>query len=277
MSFATFPNSQRPSPQTRTPTPRPAPITKSPNAATTTFAQRQANQPFRAQPKPVTKVNPMANQPTVAPPPPVNTNPSFGGGKAGGGSPFFGRPKPYDPSMGGTPELYDQFNRSNNRMTADVRPTDVMTFQEYVKYNNMPTEQREAYGYNRMQNSFGEGGIGLGNTFGGLGSMVVTAANNALQNSLQAPQPFNQNPNPVSNMGGGGMPNQSYNGQLDLSGMMRPDAQAAAQSQMDFFNQGQQPPQNMAQMGANASSTGGKSTSGPSTGYSAFGGGKSGR
>ena len=275
MSVGTFPNTQRPGAPSRTPAPRPSAITKSPNAATTTFAQRQARQPFRAQPKPVTKVDPMANQPMTPPQP----NPSFGGGKSGGGFPSF-RPKPYDPSMGGTPELYDQFNRANNRMTMEIRPTDGMTFQEYVNYNNMPTEeQREAYALQRTQDRFAnpvERGGGLSTTPG----------------LVPESQPFNQNPNPTSNMGGGGMPmnsynqfqnnanavpNQSYNGQLDLSGMMRPDAQAAAQSQMGFYNQGQQPPQNMAQMGAIASSTGGKSTSGPSTNYSAFGGGKSGR
>ncbi len=63
-------------------------------------------------------------------------------------------PKPYDPNMGGTPELYDQFNRANNRMTMEVLPTDGMNYQEYVNYNNMPTEQREAYAVNRMQNRF---------------------------------------------------------------------------------------------------------------------------
>ena len=106
----------------------------------------------------------------------------------------------------------------------------------------------------------------------------------------QPPQPFNPNPNPA----------QRFNGQLDLSGMMRPDAQAATQSQTGMlnpqqqynnysnavfggnpnsaytpnFNQGQQPPQNMAQMGAN--SGGGKSAGASNTGGS-YGGGKSGR
>ena len=76
----------------------------------------------------------------------------MGNAFGGGNNPF--NPKPYDPNMGGTPELYDQFNRANNRMTMEVRPTDGMTFQEYVNYNNMPTEQREAYSVNRMQNRF---------------------------------------------------------------------------------------------------------------------------
>jgi hypothetical protein len=40
-----------------------------------------------------------------------------------------------------------------------------------------------------------------------------------MQQQSMPPQAFNKNPNPVSNMGGGGIP-QQYNGQLDLSGMM---------------------------------------------------------
>jgi hypothetical protein len=97
------------------------------------------------------------------------------------------------------------------------------------------------------------------------------------QQGQQAPQAFNPNPNPA----------QRFNGQLDLSGMMSPQGaqgqQQAINSQMDFFNQnqpgqmnaqGQQPPQNMAQMGAN--SGGGKSAGASNTGGS-YGGGKSGR
>ena len=110
------------------------------------------------------------------------------------------------------------------------------------------------------------------------------------------PQPFNPNPNPA----------QRFNGQLDLSGMMGPTGQSSLQSgqqglqagmtpQQQYnnysnavfggnpnsaytpnFNQGQQPPQNMAQMGANSSSGGGKSAGASNTGGS-YGGGKSGR
>jgi hypothetical protein len=56
----------------------------------------------------------------------------------------------------------------------------------------------------------------------------------------QPPQPFNLNPNPTSNMGGGGM-------QLDLSGMMGTTGQSALQSGQQNILAGQrlQKPQNI--------------------------------
>lgn len=65
-------------------------------------------------------------------------------------------------------------------------------------------------------------------SFGGAKSMPEAS---------QPPQPFNLNPNPVSNMGGGGMPQQQFNGQLDLSGMFgQQSASMIPQQQYQNYN-----------------------------------------
>jgi hypothetical protein len=50
--------------------------------------------------------------------------------------PFSFKPPQYNPSMGGTKEMYDQYQNIRNRMTADVRPEDRMDFNQFVAYRN---------------------------------------------------------------------------------------------------------------------------------------------
>jgi hypothetical protein len=55
----------------------------------------------------------------------------------------------YDPRLGGTKELYDEFLQGLNRMSMEVRPTDTMTFQQFVDYKNgkyTPPSMEEMYG-----------------------------------------------------------------------------------------------------------------------------------
>lgn len=42
----------------------------------------------------------------------------------------------YNPSMGGTQDLYNQYNRIGNRMTDNISPVDKMNFQQFVGYIN---------------------------------------------------------------------------------------------------------------------------------------------
>ena len=87
--------------------------------------------------------------------------PIFGGPPTGGmdpnnpfGNPIFASPQ-YNPSMGGTKELYDQYNNMRNRMTADVRPEDKMNFQQFVGYRNGTyTPPPDDYGMPGEPNSF---------------------------------------------------------------------------------------------------------------------------
>lgn len=121
------------------------------------------------------------------------------------------------------------------------------------------------------------------------------------QGNQQQPQPFNPNPNPVSNMGAGQLPNQqaqtanqldmlgnqpmnaynqyqnavnatpqqTYNGQLDLSGMMGQQGDTGQSA-------GQMGASSLGQVAAGMnSSTGGKS-SGSSGSNASYGGGKGG-
>ena len=154
----------------------------------TTLAQRQAMTPFRNYNKPpVAKMNPLtyvANQQamTQQPPPPMNL-----------------------------PDIYGY-------------PVEDASFMQQPPAPNMV----EAIPEQDYMPSAGFGGgksnSGLFGSAGGIGNMVGNAVNQGLQgafSSQQPPQPFNLNPNPVSNMGGGQMkPQQQYNGQLDLSSMM---------------------------------------------------------
>ena len=98
---------------------------------------RQPRQPFNPNPTP---------------------NPGFGGGGGYGGGKGMPGNNPqimqpggpqYNPSMGGTEDLYKQYNTIRNRMTMEERPEDRMNYQQFVNYRNgtyTPPTDQEFYG-----------------------------------------------------------------------------------------------------------------------------------
>jgi len=153
-----------------------------PKPVTTTFAQRQAApSPFRNNTKqPMAKVNPL--QQAMQPKPrtdiprgaqmrtPVERPKLITDPMQPAPQPFNPQPTPqpqpiqdfdfeafrrnfqnpqYNPSMGGTEDLYNQYNNIRNRMTADIQPEDRMNFQQFVDYRNgkyTPPTDEEFFG-----------------------------------------------------------------------------------------------------------------------------------
>jgi hypothetical protein len=126
--------------------------------------QQMANNPIYGQESPFQpQQNPNVGKSFGMPP-----DSGMGFGKSFGG---FQTPK-YDPNMGGTQQLYDQYNQIRNRMSADINPVDQMNFQQFVDYKN-----------GKYTPNFG---IGL------------------------PMEPYQPNPlegSPIADIGGGGLPN----------------------------------------------------------------------
>jgi hypothetical protein len=183
----------------------------------TTLAQRQAMTPFRNyNTPPVAKMNPLtyvANQQamTQQPPPPMNLPDIYGYPVEDASfqpQPFNQNPNPVS-NMGGGGMPQQQYQNYSNAVFGTPNssygggksvtgPGMIMDMVERDQYGNpiggeySPSPQQQYQNYSNV-------------VFGNNPNSVSTP------NFGQPPQPFNPNPNPVSNMGGGSMPQQQYN------------------------------------------------------------------
>jgi len=175
----------------------------------TTLAQRQAMTPFRNyNTAPVAKIDPLTNnqnltqQPMFTPAPggpevvPNDYMPNFGGSKGGFG--LFGS------GIGNmAANAVGQGLQGNNGIIG--KQLDFFGGQQQMQQAGMTPQQQ----YQNYSNA----------VFGGNPNSAYTP------NFGQPPQPFNPNPNPVSNMGGGGMPQQQNSNKmfLDANGIPTDD------------------------------------------------------
>jgi len=238
---------------------------------TTTLAQRQANQPFRSATKPAQpKINPLAQQQpnplqqamspqprTDLPPGAQMRKPMLGaqpttpqGGVLVNGQPF--NPKP-GTNQGMLPNI----------MPVAGGPSNIYGQPAPQPFNPQPNPGQSPMGEPTLPYMSGPSGGG----FGGGKSAVDQPAN--FNNGYQVGgdiniDPATGQPSPIQNdsmpMDYGNQPN-SYNGQLDLSGMMGQQGQQQAV------------PQNM--YGTQPSATPGGKSTGSSSSNASYGGGKS--